>query len=520
MGRNPRVSGSGLGENELRQRVLVAIASYGRSNDRYLQRLIEQYRSMSFDVHIVVLSNIEKNLGSGVECRVGLPNSDPWSLPFAHKKLFSDNVANYDLFVYSEDDILITERNIRAWLDVTSFLPQDEIAGFLRVEYGEDGQRNYPDIHAHFHWDPSSVKRRGDYILAHFTNEHAACFVLTREQLGNALRSGGFDVAPHQGKYDLACSAATDPYTQCGLKKLVPISHLEDFTVHHLTNRYVGRMGVGVNELGRQKEILLQIADGHCLPYSLLPTETRLRRANFSKDYYEAESEELISLVPVSARSVLSIGCGSGKTERRLQARGLHVTAIPLDPVIAAGPAGDGIEMIYTDLDTIDFNRDAYDCVLCLNLLHLAPDPRKLLRKLRLFMHEQSIAVIQMPNTMSPRGVRSYLRASLQSGRSGYEAAGAHFASARRLTTWCIESGLRIETMFGIPADRGDGLFGMTSRLSGFAPGFLSLGLAASIVATASGGMPNYEKTGELADEPKSSGRGLDGRAGQNTNLI
>ncbi|MCJ9728744.1 bifunctional 2-polyprenyl-6-hydroxyphenol methylase/3-demethylubiquinol 3-O-methyltransferase UbiG [Bradyrhizobium sp. PRIMUS42] len=481
-------------------RVLVAIASHGTSNDRYLERVIREYGAMSLVIDIVVLSNIDKRATTGVECIVGLPARNPWSLPFAHKNLFAQRRDQYDLFIYSEDDILITERNIRAWLEVTSFLSPDEVAGFLRVEFGEDGERNYPDIHAHFHWDPSSVRRRGDYILAHFTNEHAACFVLTREQLAKALHSGRFDVAPHQGKYDLACTAATDPYTQCGLRKLVPISHLEDFTVHHLTNRYVGRMGIGEEELGRQKAILLQIAAGRCSPYSLLPTETRLRRAGFSKDYYEPESEATIALVPASARSVLSIGCGSGKTEKRLQARGLHVTAIPLDPVIAAGPAGDGIEMIYADLDSIGPNRDTYDCVLCLNLLHLAPDPRKLLLRLRSFMHERSIAVIQMPNTMSPRGVRSYLRASLQSRRSsGYEAAGVHFASARKLASWCVESGLRIEAMFGVPADHGDGLFGMTSRLSERAPRLLSLGLSASIIVTVSGGKPRDDRIAELA---------------------
>lgn len=488
-------------------RVLVAIASHGTSNDRYLERVIQEYRTMSLVIDIVVLSNIDKRARSGVECIVGLPSRNPWSLPFAHKKLFVERHDQYDLFIYSEDDILITERNIRAWLDVTSFLPPDEVAGFLRVEFGEDGERNYPDIHAHFHWDPSSVKRRGDYVLAHFTNEHAASFILTREQLGNALHSGGFDVAPHQGKYDLACSAATDPYTQCGLKKLVPISHLDDFTVHHLTNRYVGRMGVGAEELGGQKDVLLQIADGRRSPYALIPTETRLRHASFSKDYYEPECEATIALVPASARSVLSIGCGSGKTEKRLLARGLHVTAIPLDPVIAAGPARDGIEMIYADLDGIGSNRDTYDCVLCLNLLHLAPDPRKLLLRLRSVMHERSIAVIQMPNTMSPRGVRSYLRASLRSGRSsGYQAAGAHFASARKLARWCVESGLQINAMFGVPADRDDGLFGRTSGLSQLGPRFLSLGLAASIIATVSGGRPSDDRMAELAVLPEPTG--------------
>ena len=45
-------------------KMLVAIASYGTGNDDYLARLIREYHSMSFPVDIVVLSNVEKNLGS------------------------------------------------------------------------------------------------------------------------------------------------------------------------------------------------------------------------------------------------------------------------------------------------------------------------------------------------------------------------------------------------------------------------------------------------------------------------
>jgi hypothetical protein len=192
-------------------RVLVAIASYGTSNDRYLERIIQEYGSMSLDVHVVVLSNIEKSVPPDVECLVGLPTKNPWSLPFGHKKLFADRCERYDLFIYSEDDILITEDNLRAWLDVNVLLAEDEIAGFMRVEFGKDGTRSYPDVHGHFRWDPSSTRRRGNYALAHFTNEHAACYVLTREQLSRALRSGGFDVDPHEGKYDLLCTAEVDP---------------------------------------------------------------------------------------------------------------------------------------------------------------------------------------------------------------------------------------------------------------------------------------------------------------------
>src|SRR5262245_44064893 len=85
-------------------RVLVALASYGTSNDRHLERLVREYRSMPFEIDIVVISNIDKKPDPDVECRVGLPNKNPWSLPFAHKKLFADRADQYDLFIYSEDD--------------------------------------------------------------------------------------------------------------------------------------------------------------------------------------------------------------------------------------------------------------------------------------------------------------------------------------------------------------------------------------------------------------------------------
>jgi 2-polyprenyl-3-methyl-5-hydroxy-6-metoxy-1,4-benzoquinol methylase len=471
-----------------RPRVLVAIASYGTSNDRYLERIIREYGSMSFDIDIVVLSNIDKKPAhEGVECLVGLPAKNPWSLPFAHKKLFVDRRDRYDLFIYSEDDILITERNLRAWRKVNALLAADEIAGFLRVEFGSSGELNYPDVHAHFHWDPSSVRRRGDYTLAHFTNEHAACYVLSREQLHRALSSGGFYVPPYEKKYDLPCTAATDPYTQCGLTKLIPISHLEEFTVHHMSNRYVGKMGVTAQEFSRQTDALLQIVDGTSRPRSLVPTETRLWRVDYSKDYYEPVTEQITSLIPTSARSVLSIGCGSGATERWLAKNGLRVAAIPLDPVIAASAAADGVEMISEEAAkraALD-EGECFDCVLCLNVLHLAREPRRLLSLSHALMHERSILVVQTPNMMSLREIRYHLSGGRSALLSGYDSVGTHFSSARSVQNWCINSGFRIEKTRRVSRLRGDGMLGMTAAVSDLLPSFLSSALATSIIITA-----------------------------------
>ncbi len=73
-------------------RILVAIASYGKGNDRYLAQVVQEYRSMPFDIDIIMVSNLPKEVGSGVEVVVGLPDKAPWSLPFAHKAIFAKRV--------------------------------------------------------------------------------------------------------------------------------------------------------------------------------------------------------------------------------------------------------------------------------------------------------------------------------------------------------------------------------------------------------------------------------------------
>ena len=86
--------------------------------------------------------------------------------------------------------------------------------------------------------------------------------MLTQNQLRRAINSGGFLVGPHQWKYHLPETAATDPYTQCGFTKVIPISHFDDFTVHHLPNKYVGKYGVDGPDLRAQLDTMLRIARG------------------------------------------------------------------------------------------------------------------------------------------------------------------------------------------------------------------------------------------------------------------
>ncbi|WP_424627912.1 class I SAM-dependent methyltransferase [Bradyrhizobium sp. SYSU BS000235] len=461
-------------------RVLVAIASYGHGNDKYLHQLLAEYRAMPFSVDIVILSNIEKRPSPEIECLVGLPNKNPWSLPFSHKRLFADRLDRYDLFIYSEDDILVTEKNIRAFLDASYALREDEIPGFLLVEKGTEGNVSYPQVHGFFHWDCESVRVRDEFTLAHFTNQHAACYLITRKQLAKAIQSGGFVVAPHEGKYDLLCSAATDPYTQCGFTELVPVSHLEEFSLHHLPNKYIGRMGVDGNELDGQIETLKRIAANEIQGDTLLNGETSLWRGMYSKLYYEAVHREAIARIPASARNILSVGCGWGATEMSLVENGMRVVAVPLDPVICSRASTKGVEVVYGGLEGARAQLEGmqFDCILYLNILHLVRDPAEVLNFFKDFGKPGSPIIVQSPNMRSLPELWEKLRNGQLNRPLNFPASGVHFSSKNNIRRWCERAGYSIARTEGL-------LHRRVASLSGLASSTMGLPLAPEIISVA-----------------------------------
>jgi 2-polyprenyl-3-methyl-5-hydroxy-6-metoxy-1,4-benzoquinol methylase len=388
------------GQNERKLRLLVAIASYGEKNIGFLKRIVQTYRSLAKEVDLVVLSDAPKDLGAGVKVVVGLPSRNPWSLPFAHKAIFAQSVDRYDLFIYSEDDIDVTEANIQAFLSATPQLETEEIAGYLRYEIGPRETIFLPDVHDSFHWKPESVRRRGAYTIAEFTNEHAGFYILTQAQLRRAIASGGFLQSPYEGRYGLPETAATDPYTSCGFRKVICISALDDFLIHHMSNRYAGQVGLPLTSFKEQFQTLMDICDGTHPASTLCKAESKFLHCKWSKNHYENPSEEVLSLVPADAKTILSIGCGWGATENRLKQRGAEVTALPLDSVIGAAAARLGIEVIYGTLEGCLTNLEGrrFDCVLISNLLHLQPNPIEVLQRCSQFVREGGTVVVSNPN--------------------------------------------------------------------------------------------------------------------------
>lgn len=456
-------------------RILVAIASYGTRNDRFLAEVVRRYRAMPHTIDLVVLSNIPKAVGPGVEVLVGLPAKDPWSLPFAHKKLFADKVNDYDLFIYSEDDTPLSERNIEAFLRVSEILPEDEITGFVRSENGPDGTQHFCDVFGPFHWDLTSVRKRAGHTFAFFTNEHSACYALTQRQLRKAIASGGFLVPPHSEKYDLLVTAATDPYTQCGFRKMLCISHLQDFTVPHLPDKYIGIYGVESKVFLGQIHRLLSLNGNNGNARSLFTPETKLKALGYSKDLYEPAREDVAQFIPAKAKSVLSLGCGQGKMEAWLSTKGFDVTTVALDSVISAGLENSGVEVVHGDFQTArkTLQGRKFDFLLCSYVLHLVPEPAFVLAQFSQVLAPDGMAVTLVPNVSRTATTRRKYRGTMSFSDLGdYQKTGVQLTSPGILRSWYRRSGLNVEKITRKLSPRGQ----KASRLS--------LGVTDSLLAT------------------------------------
>ena len=451
-------------------RILVGIASFGPHNDSYLERVLSEYRSMPWPVRLVVFSNIPKDLGPDVEVRVGLPDRNPWSLPFAHKLLFAEEVDNYDVFIYSEDDMLMTAVNISAFIEYTNVLPPGQISGLIRFEEGPSGAIQYCDIHAGAYWDTQSVQTAGQHTFAYLSNEHSACYLLTQEQLRHALQSGNYLLAPHQGRYDMLVTAATDPYTRCGFRKMICISELERSSIHHLPNKYFHRFGLPKSDLQAQLTALLQSSEhpGTCPP--LIQMAPRLQGTAYVRDHYHPPRAEVMALISEGIRSVLSFGCGD--TEIALAQRGIRVVAIPVDSVVSTGADKRGVQLLCGGWEAAiaQLEGQSFDCLLLLDVLHLVRNPTGVLGSLMEFIKPGGIAIVLSPHIGGLRFIWRLLR--WREGRRAYRAAGINITTSRLIRKWLSQAGAIREKLIDVAPCQTSGPVNLRQRLfSSLVPG-------------------------------------------------
>ncbi len=229
---------------------------------------------------------------------------------------------------------------------------------------------------------------------------------------------------------------------------MVCISHLDQFTVPHLSNKYAGKGILPAEDFHAQVKALLKISRNGKFKETLFPVETTL--------FHGHVFEGLLRAVPRPAYSAGSRrkpqntlgGVRLGVYRTAADRDGEACQGVANRPVIAVNAAAKGVEIVYGDLRTAveKLSKERFDCVLLSNVLHLVKDPAKFLSPLVDLLASEGVLIASVPNLSVFRRLSRRIR--LQGHAANpmrYDLSGMHPSNGRLLRRWCQEAGLKIK---------------------------------------------------------------------------
>jgi len=218
-----------------------------------------------------------------------------------HRQLFYDELNNYDLFVYTEDDMRVTPTTVATYYSQTQMLerhisPADSLkynVGIVRYEYNfpsviiNDKTRHATENVTRVYWEHGSYSLAHNQsiipnvvqpvpglpslngnLFVHMTNHHQGMFIATRAHLEywDSLPHCNFSVAqnrpglprkpsqPLLGTQRVWMSSYQlyEP-KYCNIQQVIPINLFGALTVHHLPNKNYRRKKGGVSKLDHDK---------------------------------------------------------------------------------------------------------------------------------------------------------------------------------------------------------------------------------------------------------------------------
>ena len=441
--------------------VLIAITNYGSKNDGYLRKILDQYLTLPYNTKIVVYTNTQKDWGEKVDTVVTAPpTSSPRSFPFLARRLFVENIDQYDLFIYSEDDIGITPDHIALFLEVTPTLPPNYVPGFFRYESDSNGNVSLPEIHGSCHWEPDSVERFGERTFARYTNHNMGSYILAKSHLSIAIQSNNYSLVPKRSRCGVIESSVSDVFYDCNLKLEICISDMDNFLIHHMSDRFVGNLGITRKQLQENIDALMDIHAGKLPSYRLFETETKLLQRIFDQPYYPRCNFEIVKAVgSKKQKSILSVGCGSGETEAEMQRNGHEVTAIPLDAVISANAEGQGIKTLPPNFDEAldNLTGKQFDCIIFDQALPHLAEPITILSRFLSLLRPDGTLVATFPNADCSHWRNKRYLSSVQADpfipfdestkERSFEALGIHLTNKESVKVWLDKAGLKLHSL-------------------------------------------------------------------------
>ena len=171
--------------------------------------------------------------------------------------------------------------------------------------------------------------------------------------------------------------------------------------------------------------------------------------------YYEFSRQELLALVPATARRVLDVGCAAGCLGQAIKARQkASVCGIELSPEVARTAEQHLDEVIIGDVEEMElsFEEGHFDCIVCGDVLEHLQRPKQFLRQARRWLAPGGCLVASIPNVRYHSVIRGLL-----AGDWTYEPAGLldrghlRFFTRREIEKLFYRAGYRLCRIEPIP---------------------------------------------------------------------
>jgi len=248
-------------------KTFVVIVNYGTKQLEYLSHVIKTVKEWKCQTDILICTDIPLGISGVKEKIITCP---PIELPLNAKEEIFKKRKKYDLYVLVENDVEITWKNVECWLACRSKVRLPYIVGFFQYEK-RDGLVWFQSHHPPYSWDKSSLIKIDEYTLCHHTNLHQGCFILDQELLDyikshphpdpwTGENQATYEELNPRQLYGPIERSNTDIYRTPGLIKVIPVSHLMDFMIWHMSNKYInGSFGVYSNEMAKILDELLGV---------------------------------------------------------------------------------------------------------------------------------------------------------------------------------------------------------------------------------------------------------------------
>ena len=277
------------------QKILVVIAAFDFGQIPHLEEVLDGYHdvaiagaavvdvvihaTVAYPVMLIDLWNT-RFTASNFSITIALkPKSLRLHLVDEHRTLFYERLNDYDLFIYTEDDIRVTPTTVATYLAETRVVasiaekPSNYNIGIVRYEYNyppntiiDDKTRHATQNVTRVYWEHSGFERPVVPNAAYATkglpksfismkNHHQGMFLATRELLEAWKNRKGCDFdkirnRPGRGNQPSEGTQRVWMSSQmlyggrhCGVQQVLPASKFGALTVLHLPNKNYRRVG-------------------------------------------------------------------------------------------------------------------------------------------------------------------------------------------------------------------------------------------------------------------------------------